>query len=133
MRLETEDGPAIENPTDDQVREALEGLGRESGALAILTRQDEPLEYVEAGGEGDAFVVECHEDDRHCRAANEQMTLAATVALFQAYGRGGDAWRNMALWRDVTRETTGTRWQVVAIIGVVTAALAALILYYSFK
>jgi hypothetical protein len=133
MRLETEDGPAIENPTEDQIRQAIEGIGRESGSFAILKRCEEPPECIQTSGEGHAFIMECHEVDKHFRAADEQMTLEATLALFQAYNRGGDAWRGMAQWQDVTREAAGARWPVVALIGVVTAALVALILYYSFK
>jgi hypothetical protein len=133
MRLETQEGRAAEDPSEDQIRQAIEGIGRESGGFVILTGRETPLEYVQTSGDEKGFVVEWHQGDRHLRATDETMTLDAAVALFQAYGRGDEAWSGMARWEDVTSEARGPRWQIVVLIGVATAALAALILYYSFK
>jgi hypothetical protein len=133
MRLETEAGAPVESPTEDQIQQALEGLGRQAGTFAILTRREEPLEYMQTSGDGDSFMVEFHEAGKHFRAANEAMTFEDTLALVTSYDRGDDAWRTLAPWLDVTKEVSGARWPVVAAIGVVTAGLVALVLYYSFK
>ena len=131
MRLETEEGPAIEEPTDEQIREALAGLGGESGTFAILTRQDAPCEYVQTGGEENAFVVEYHENDRQYRATDDALPLDKTAALFQAYNRGDERWREMVRWEDVTHEIKGRPWIKIAIIAA-ALAVSAVILYLSF-
>lgn len=133
MRLETEEGAPIEDPTEDQIRQALQGLGRESGTFALLARREEPHEYMQTTGEGNAFIVEFHEGGRHFRATNEEMAFDATLALLASYRRGDDGWRTTTLWKDVTKEVAGARWPIIAAIGAVTAALIAVILYYSFK
>jgi len=131
MRLETEEGPAVEAPTDEQLREALAGLGGPSGSFAILTRQDRPLEYIQTAGETDQFIVEHHEGRNHYRAEADVLPLDQVAALFDAYNRGDEAWRRMVPWQDVTREVSGSAWVKVLILAV-AFALVAVILYVSF-
>ena len=131
MRLETEDGPAVEEPTGEQIRETLTGLSGRPGAFAILTRQDRPLEYLQTAGENHQFVVEYHEGRKHCRAEADVLPLEEVAALFEAYNRGDEAWREMAAWKDVTKEISGSAWVKVLILAV-TLALVAVILYVSF-
>jgi len=119
MHLETEEGEDIENPSDDQVRQAVRGLGKESGTFAILTRREEPLEYIQTTGEEDAFVVEYHENDRHFRAVDSNLALEKTEALLLAYNRGSDAWCKMTAWEDVTEKSKGGKWTARIIIAVI--------------
>ena len=130
MRLETEDGPVIENPSADQLREALAALGGATGTFAFLTRQESPLAFLQTSSEKNAFVVECREGDKQFRAADEAMPLEKTTALFQAYLRGGDEWRGMAAWQDMTSELSGPRWVVPLLIFVAALLIIALVLLY---
>ena len=131
MRLETEDGPAVEEPTGEQIREALSGLTGRADSFAILTRRDRPLEYLQTAGENHEFVVEYHEGRKHYRAEADVLPLEKVAALFEAYNRGDEAWRDMAAWQNVTKETSGSAW-VKALILAVALALVAVILYVSF-
>jgi len=131
MRLETEKGSAIDEPTDEQLREALSGLGGAAGSFAILTRADRPPEYVQTAGEAGQFLVEYREGKKHHRAEGEALPLQEVVALFQAYNRGDETWREMVPWQDVTKEISGSRG-VKFLILAVAVVLVAVILYLSF-
>lgn len=131
MRLATEEGSGIDEPTDEQLREALSGLGGPAGSFAVLTRADRPPEYVQTAGEADQFLVEYREGKKHHRAEGETLPLEKVVALFQAYNRGDEAWREMVPWQDVTKEISGSRW-VKFLILAVAVVLVAVILYLSF-
>ncbi|KPJ74829.1 MAG: hypothetical protein AMS14_04750 [Planctomycetes bacterium DG_20] len=131
MRLDTEEGSAIDEPTGDQVREAVGGLGGRSGSFAILTRSDRPPAYLQTAGEADQFIIEYHEGRKHYRAEADVLPLEKVAALFEAYGRGDEAWREMVAWQDVTKEISGSAWVKVLILAV-AFALAAVILYVSF-
>ena len=131
MRLETEEGSAIDEPTDENLREALSGLGGAAGSFAILTRADRPPEYVQTAGEADQLLVEYREGKKHHRAEGEALPLQEVVALFQAYNRGDEAWREMVPWQDVTKEISGSRWGKFLILAV-AVVLVAVILYLSF-
>ena len=119
MLLVTEEGSDVENPDEAQMRAALNGLGKESGTFAILTRREEPSEYLQTSGEKNAFIVEYREGDRHFRAADTALPLDKTTALFLAYCRGSDAWRKMTEWQEVTEEVKGGRWLARIIIAIV--------------
>ncbi|MCX5655529.1 MAG: hypothetical protein NTY65_12880 [Planctomycetota bacterium] len=130
MHLETEEGGDIENPSEEQIRQAIRGLGGESGTFAILTRREEPLEYIQTSGEENAFVVERRENDRQFRAVDSRLGLEKTMALFLAYNRGG-AWREMTSWEDVTQKSKGGEWTARIIIAVlVLITIAAVIVKF---
>ena len=133
MRLETEEGSVIDDPTGEQLRETLAGLGGASGAFAILTRADEPLALIQTHGEAGQFAVEYHENATHYLAEDRALPLETIVAMFQAYNRGDPAWREMATWKDITAElaNSGSSWVKVLILAV-AAVLVAVILYLSF-
>ena len=127
MRLEPAEGREIENPTADQIRQVLAGVGTASGEYAILHRQDEPPEYLQTAGEGNAFLVEYREGDRQYRQPKEAVPLDTAVAMFQAYARGDEKWRSMVAWTDVTDEIEKTRWPAY-VIGIIIAVIVAAII-----
>lgn len=126
MRLETEEGEVLEAPSAEAIRLAVEGLGGSRGTFAILTRRDDPAEYLQTSGGGDAFLVEYHEHDAHFRAADEALPAGTVAALFQAYARGDPAWGAAQAWRDVTAEVLGVRHPRLRRVAYV--ALAALVI-----
>ncbi len=127
MRLEPAEGPAIENPTADQIRQVLAALGKASGEYAILNRRDEPPEYLQTSGEGSAFTIEYREGDRQYREPKEAVPLETVVAMFQAYARGEEKWRSMVQWTDVTDEVEKTRWPAY-VIGIIIVVIVAAII-----
>jgi len=132
MRLETENGPVLENPSAEQLRETLVSLGGAAGSFAILTRQDEPLAYLQTSGEKDSFFVEYREGDKQFRAANESLTLEETAAIFQDYLAGGSRWLNLVEWTEDAEEVAGSepRWVVPVLFGVVLLLVIAGICLY---
>jgi hypothetical protein len=109
MRLETEAGTVIEEPSDEKIRDVLAHLdGSAPGnSFAILTRSDEPIEYLQTGGGPNTFLVEYRENDRQFRGADENLPYETTAAMLTSYRRGDDAWRSMVAWVDVTEEVLG--------------------------
>jgi hypothetical protein len=127
MRLEPAEGADIENPTPEQIRQVLAGVGTASGEYAILNRSDDPPEYLQLAGEGNAFTVEYREGDRQFREPKEAVALETAVTMFQAYARGDEKWRTLVQWTDVTDEIRKPRWPAI-IIGIIILAVVAAII-----
>lgn len=98
MTLTLSDGPAIENPSAEEIESALREMEETGGEFVILDRSE--LDYMQAAGEGGEYGLEYQEGslDRHYRVEN--VTLEAVIEAFQQYARGEDAaWKSRFAWQ----------------------------------
>jgi hypothetical protein len=99
VRLQFEAGPAVEDPTPDQVTDGLRRLSLTDSSFAIL--DSGPLSYIQVAAEGeDDYLLEYQEGsvDQHYQAS-APVTLDQVTAAFLSYLGQDDGWRTSAEWR----------------------------------
>jgi hypothetical protein len=132
MRLETESGLVIENPTDEQIRDALAGLnGQEYGrnTFATLTRGDNPLAYMQTAGGPKEFTIEYREGEKQYGTPDD-VAYENAVRLFESYNRNDEAWRTMVEWPELIEQTREPIWTKVLAVAVTLLVLVAIVLLY---
>ena len=107
MHLETEKGVLINDPSDSTIAETLAGLDGAANSFAVLNADDAGTTYIQAAGGPTSFAVEYREGDRHLRGEDDDLPLDTVVRMFQDYARGGQEWKGMVGWEDITREVGG--------------------------
>ena len=105
MILELSSGEKIENPTDDQMREALSRLDveRDGEGFAVLGRDD--MTYLQISGDQTiGFDMEYQEGDvkKHFRAAREDFRLDEVVRACTEYRDGTIDWAEYGDWSRIT-------------------------------
>jgi hypothetical protein len=93
-------GESVEQPSAEQLEEALRSLPGGPDSFAILTRSEGSYIQVLGGGES-GYVLEYQEGslDRHYFCPDPDLGIDAVVAAFQSYARDDDDWRTALSWR----------------------------------
>lgn len=94
----------IKNPTDEQIRIALEDLStKNEDSFAILGPSD--LTYIQASGDKSVgFHLEYQEGsvDAHFQATDEKITLGQVVSAFIAYRDANTDWQKAFTFKKIT-------------------------------
>jgi len=103
--LELSSGKKIANPTDAQIRAALEELDvqRDGEGFAILARS--PRTYVQVSGDAArGFDLEYQVDSvrQHYRARRTDYALDEVVAVLAAYRDGAERWDEVGEFERIT-------------------------------
>ena len=103
--LELGSGEKIANPTDAQIRAALEELDvqRDGEGFAILARS--PMTYVQVSGDAArGFDLEYQVDSvrEHYRARRTDYALDEVVAVLAAYRDGAERWDEVGEFERIT-------------------------------
>ena len=98
MKLELEDGTVIERPSEHDIEQALDTLGRHGNSFAILSQ--EMMTYVQTAGARDSgYDLEYQEEDtEHHYRVPELVSHDAVVSVFKRYARGDDSWKTEFAW-----------------------------------
>ena len=126
LRLETEHGTTLTNPSSGQIAQALSSLDGKSNAFAILARADQV--YVQTSGSGSSgFVLEYRDGDEasHFQASNKSLPLDVIQDVFEKYAQGDSAWKESLVWEPLSAGeiTVPAKWLVAAVM-VALAAIA---------
>lgn len=102
MKLETETGGTIKNPSSAQIEDALRKLADSGGGFAILS-QDEMTYLQAAGNREDGFVVEYQDGDvdAHYAATQASAPLGDVEKAFRLYAMGDAGWKTMFEWQAI--------------------------------
>jgi hypothetical protein len=105
MRLELEDGAVFEQPSEDDIDQALDTLVRNDNSYAILS-QDE-MTYIQASVSPDAdYDLEYQAGDtEHHYRVSEPVLHSKVVAAFKHYAQNDPAWKTEYNWE---RQTIGS-------------------------
>jgi hypothetical protein len=99
MNLETEHGGRIQNPSIQQVMQALQDLNPDGNSFAILSRSE--TDYIQTSVSSErGFVLEYREEEPggHFRADDPSIGLPEIQEAFLAWSRGGTDWRTSFSW-----------------------------------
>lgn len=98
MKLTTANGPDIENPSPQQIGDAVRTMAMSSDDFVILQRDDDV--FMQAAGERDDFHVEYHlsPDTDEVFEAPKRQTLAMTIELLQLFASGGERYQSRIEW-----------------------------------
>lgn len=101
LRLSLENWTLIDNPTPDEIAEALSSLKPDGNSFAILERTYGTYlqTLIEPTGE---YVIEHQEGslDKHYQSSTV-LPLDRITKMFQAYAAGQDAWKREAAWQKI--------------------------------
>ena len=102
MKLETENGATIKNPSSAQIEDALRKLADGGGGFAILS-QDEMTYLQAAGNRAGGFVVEYQDGDvdSHFEATQGAVPLGDLEKAFRLYAMGDAGWKSMFEWQAI--------------------------------
>lgn len=101
MKLEFEQGTAIENPSNADIAEELPKVGGERGPFAIL--EESAQEYMQVGRSADdasKFTLEYREEGTQYQAT-EPVPLEEVVAAFQDFARGKETYKERHDWTEL--------------------------------
>ncbi len=144
MRLEPATTPPVDDPTSQQIAEAL---ADESNEFVILMH-DDGKHYMQAAPAEGGYVVEyCRDEEaadtyspdrspkqwqRHYQAVEPQ-SLEQATSLLAAYAVRDESFRTATEWRDITSEIHGVdrRGGMVVLLIIVFLAALALYLYFT--
>jgi hypothetical protein len=96
MHLIVESAKAIENPTGDEIAQAL-SVAR----FAVLASGPESSSYMQfARGRKGGIELEYQVDalEKHFRACDLSLTMDRVIAAFQKYVSGDDSWKTDFQW-----------------------------------
>jgi hypothetical protein len=101
MILELSSGIQLEDPSEQQIREALASLDvqREGDGFAIFAIS--PMTYLQVGGDATTgFDMEFQVDsmENHYRAQREDFSLDEVVAAFGGFRDGTIDWSDYGQW-----------------------------------
>lgn len=97
MRIEMENGTAIESPTADHIRQTIEALDADGNTYAILTAR--PLTYMQTIVCEGGMELEFQEGDtdQHFQASR-LLERGDVIWAMQQYASGDEAWRTEFEW-----------------------------------
>ena len=96
MKLEVESGTVVDDPTEAEIRETIEGEG-----FAILG--DDPMTYIQCATDEEtpaAYILEYQDGSlkRHFRAVDDPITLDRVISAFTRYLRKDASWKADFKW-----------------------------------
>lgn len=98
MKLTTENGMEIENPSQSDISRAIGSLNQGGNGFAILAIEEEA--FVQAAGSiMDGFILEYRDGswDRHFQTSQAVSTNQVIQAM-QQYAAGDESWRTSFSW-----------------------------------
>ena len=99
MKIVTENGTEIENPSDADIRRVIESLNDSGNGFAILSTAEE--HYMQtAGCMKDGFILEYREGswDQHFQASTGSVQTSDVIRAMQQYAAGNESWRTSLTW-----------------------------------
>lgn len=109
MRLTTEDGGDLVEPSASQLDVALSRLGLPGNGFAILDKADQC--YIQtSGSRADGYIIEYRNgnDREHYSSVRTDISHKEMVAIFQAYLNGGN-WKSLIEWSNGYAKTNNRR------------------------
>lgn len=97
LRLILEKGSLIDNPTSEQIADALSSLDADGNSFAILERTE--TTYIQTGFQKSGeYIIEYQEGslDQHYQTVARD--VQQVIAMFQAYAVGHDTWQQECEW-----------------------------------
>lgn len=123
MTLESDTDLKVENPSADQIRDAVAELPNREGSFVILSSSSR--DYIQAAADRKArFTLEYQEGDntRHFRA-KEKLPQASVADVLVGYCRGDSKWKATVTWQHETSGTTSpvliTVFHILWVIGLI--------------
>jgi hypothetical protein len=98
MRLTTEDGGDLVEPSKSQLSASLSRLGLPGNGFAILGKTDQC--YIQtSGSRADGYIIECRNgnDREHFSSLKSDISQKEMVAVFEEYRVNGN-WRSSIEW-----------------------------------
>jgi hypothetical protein len=126
MRLELSDGSGLDDPTPEQIAEALAALPADAGSFAILSREE--LTYLQTSGSAkEGFVLEYQEGglDQHYQSVAKQLPLDLVTRAFQCYAAADESWRELTAFEH--EAPGGAPWLPRGVVAAALAVAAALV------
>lgn len=107
MKLTTEDGTQIENPSGSDISRAIGSLSHDGNGFAILAADDEIYPQA-AGSILGGFILEYREGswEKHFQTSQPTSTNQVIEAM-QQYAVGDDSWRTSFSWEIHESQTKG--------------------------
>ena len=105
MTLNACGGEKISNPTNRQIRRALESLNVAKNGEGFVILGPDDMNYVQASGDKKiGFDLEYQEADtgHHYRAKRENFTVEEVLSALSNYRDGKPAWKAVAEWEKIT-------------------------------
>ena len=117
MRLELEDGTVFERPSERDIEQAIDTLGRHGNSFAILMQ--DAMTYIQTAGSRDTgYRLEYQaEDTDHHYGVVEPVSHEEVVAVFNRYAKGDMSWKEDYSW---TREEIGAPggWGCMGVVSI---------------
>ncbi len=109
MRLKFPHAEAVEEPTPEQVVEAVRRLDRKAeDPFFILEDESEPHAFMQTEKtSARLFAVEYSEGEPQCQYRAEKVTARIVVELFTAYLRRDATFKTAVPWADITEKVFG--------------------------
>jgi len=128
MRLIRSHGTEVEDPSDEQVGQALEDIEDSRGSFVILPRSEG--EFMQTtGSQSEGLMVEYRDGQTLYRCTSEALTLGEARELFNEYLRGGQRRREEYQWKEEKVPSGGLGcFGTVAAAAMVSALVAAVVL-----
>ena len=98
LHLQLQDGGIVVHPTDDDIRQVLDGIQAGKWEYTILQKHSEVYMQTKRDDDGGGYLLE-HRDgsaDQHFQAFN--VTIEAVVTALSEFARGDDSWRARHPW-----------------------------------
>ena len=98
MKLELEDGTVFERPSEHDIEQALDTLGRAGNSFAVLST--DVMTYIQTAGSRDAgysLEYQAEDTDRHYRVP-EPVSHDEVVSIFKRYVVGDVSWNEEYPW-----------------------------------
>ena len=99
MKLKTETGRSIRNPSTDEISIALNSIDGDKCHFASLRVNE--MTYVQTSGDpnqGFSLEYQTGSVDRHYIATDEKLKMEEIEKAFLAYSKGDDSWINDHDW-----------------------------------
>ena len=108
MKLETESGSAIEQPTDRQIDSTLRELVLTGGGFAILSQSEQVYIQTAENDEGNCTLeYRDGSEESHFSCTNEELSIDDVIGAFQEYGINNDSWKSRFPWRPLYMDPDG--------------------------
>lgn len=97
MRLTLQNWTLIDNPTSDQISDAISSLNAGGNAFAILEKTDATYfqTFLEPTGE---YIVEYQDGSLDEHYKSSVFDMQQLITMFQSYAAGGDTWKQQCDW-----------------------------------
>jgi hypothetical protein len=100
MTLDICGDKTIQNPTEDEIRQAVSTLdNKNNDAFLVLEIND--MTYMQTSGDPkDGFILEYQENDvKHHYQSKRELAADEVVKALVLYSVGSDDWKQMAEWQ----------------------------------